>query len=71
MGRVLNELGVGLAISFVSNFFMNRRSAILDDRLEHHQRVESSVRVRREHFLLDLLNCILRPTMGSNDDSSS
>lgn len=58
VGGVLNQLSVRFAVSLIGNFFMSRRSTVLDNRLEYHQSIESGVRVWREHFLLHLLNRI-------------
>lgn len=61
VSRALDQLSIHLAIRLVRDLFVNRCSAVFDDRFKHHECVESSVRVWREHFLLDLLNCILWP----------
>lgn len=58
---VLDELRVSFTIRLVGDFFVDGRAAVLDGRLEHHQGVESSVRVRREHLLLDLLDRVFWP----------
>lgn len=58
MGGGLDELRVSLAVCFVGDFLLNRCSTVLDDRLKHHQSIERSVRVRREHLLFDLLDRI-------------
>lgn len=58
MSSVLDKLRVCFTVRLVGDFFVNRRATVLDNRLENHERVESSVGVWGEHFLLDLLNGI-------------
>lgn len=42
---VLNQLLVRLAVELIADLFVNRRAAVLHHRLEHHQGIESRVRV--------------------------
>lgn len=69
IASVANESSECLTARLVGDFLVDRRATVLHDRLEHHQRVESSVRIGRWDFLYNCGDCCLGTGIRAIDES--